>query len=123
MNLRGPTLSSLPSERAGRSAGTEQFSTARIVAEKPVVEAAMKAFFGCAAVIVMLAAVTPAQAKGCLKGAAVGGVAGHVAGHHGVLGAAAGCVIGRHEANKRERMQTNQNGNTNREMRKGEERL
>ena len=41
----------------------------------------------------------PAQAAGCLKGAAVGGVAGHVAGH-GVLGAAAGCVVGRHNANK-----------------------
>jgi hypothetical protein len=42
----------------------------------------------------------PAQAKGCLKGAAVGGVAGHMAGHHGVLGAAAGCAVGHHEANK-----------------------
>ena len=41
----------------------------------------------------------PAHAKGCLKGAAVGGVAGHMAGH-GVLGAAAGCAIGHHEANK-----------------------
>ena len=48
----------------------------------------------------LLAAQSPAQAAGCLKGAAVGGVAGHVAGHHGVLGAAAGCVVGRHEANK-----------------------
>jgi hypothetical protein len=44
-------------------------------------------------------AVSPAQAKGCLKGAAVGGVAGHMAGH-GVLGAAAGCAVGHHEANK-----------------------
>ena len=44
-------------------------------------------------------AVGPAQAKGCLKGAAVGGVAGHMAGH-GVLGAAAGCAVGHHEANK-----------------------
>jgi outer membrane lipoprotein SlyB len=41
------------------------------------------------------------EAKGCLKGAAVGGVAGHVAGGHGLLGAAAGCAIGRHEANKK----------------------
>jgi hypothetical protein len=46
---------------------------------------------------------TPAAAKGCLKGAAVGGVAGHYAGHHGLLGAAAGCAIGHHEAKKRER--------------------
>jgi len=42
----------------------------------------------------------PADAKGCLKGAAVGGVAGHVAGHHGLVGAAAGCAIGHHEAKK-----------------------
>ncbi|MGA9894000.1 MAG: hypothetical protein WBQ55_16995 [Xanthobacteraceae bacterium] len=42
----------------------------------------------------------PAEAKGCLKGAVVGGVAGHVAGHHGLLGAAAGCAIGHHEATK-----------------------
>ncbi|MGI4957849.1 MAG: hypothetical protein ACRYGI_09695 [Janthinobacterium lividum] len=43
----------------------------------------------------------PAMAKGCIKGAAVGGVAGHVAGHHGVMGAAAGCAVGHHEANKK----------------------
>lgn len=54
-------------------------------------------------------ATLPAQAKGCVKGAAVGGVAGHVAGHHGVLGAAAGCAIGRHKANKAARQQEQQN--------------
>ena len=43
------------------------------------------------------------SAKGCLKGAAVGGVAGHVAGHHGVIGAVAGCAIGRHRANKQDK--------------------
>jgi len=44
-----------------------------------------------------------AEAKGCLKGAAVGGVAGHMVGSgHGMAGAAAGCVIGRHEANKKD---------------------
>ena len=43
----------------------------------------------------------PAEAAGCLKGAAVGGVAGHYVGHHGWLGAAAGCLVGRHQANKR----------------------
>jgi hypothetical protein len=42
-------------------------------------------------------------AKGCLKGAAVGGVAGHVAGHHGVVGAAAGCVIQHHREKVRDR--------------------
>lgn len=46
-----------------------------------------------------------ASAKGCIKGAIVGGVAGHYAGHHGLMGAAAGCVVGRHEANKRAREQ------------------
>src|SRR6476646_1400530 len=40
-----------------------------------------------------------AEAKGCIKGAIVGGVAGHMAGH-GKVGAAAGCAIGHHEANK-----------------------
>ena len=83
----------------------------------------MKALVGCAAIFFALATVTSAEAKGCLKGAAIGGVAGHVAGHHGVLGAAAGCVIGRHEANKRDRMQINQTDQPNRELRKGDERL
>ncbi|MEA2997045.1 MAG: hypothetical protein QOG74_2594 [Alphaproteobacteria bacterium] len=48
----------------------------------------------------------PAAAKGCLRGAFMGGVAGHYVAHHGVLGAAAGCIIGRHQANKRERENT-----------------
>ena len=39
-------------------------------------------------------------AKGCLKGAAVGGVGGHFAGRHGLIGAAAGCAVGHHMANK-----------------------
>jgi hypothetical protein len=57
---------------------------------------------------VMLAATllsAPAQAKGCLKGAFVGGAVGHYTSHHGLLGAAAGCLIGRHEAAQREREQ------------------
>jgi hypothetical protein len=69
----------------------------------------MRNFLGCAALaftVVLTAA--PAEAKGCIKGAMVGGVAGHVAGHHGFLGAAAGCVIGRHEANRRARQENNQ---------------
>lgn len=44
----------------------------------------------------------PAEAKGCLKGAVVGGVAGHMAGH-GKMGAAAGCAIGHHRANKKDK--------------------
>ncbi len=51
------------------------------------------------ALALMVGGLAPAQAAGCLKGAAVGGIAGHVAGH-GVLGAAAGCAVGRHNANK-----------------------
>jgi hypothetical protein len=74
-------------------------------------EQAMKRFLGCAiltAAVVILS--VPAEAKGCIKGALVGGVAGHYAGHHGVLGAAAGCIVGRHEAKRaaRERQGTQQ---------------
>lgn len=70
----------------------------------------MKTLVVCAAILLTLGTVTSAEAKGCIKGALVGGTAGHFAGHHGVLGAAAGCVIGRHEANKRAKMQRNQTG-------------
>jgi hypothetical protein len=56
-------------------------------------------------VLLLSVLVTPASAKGCLKGAVVGGVAGHYAGHHGVIGAAAGCLIGRHQAKKRAHVQ------------------
>ena len=62
-------------------------------------------FLTVAAALLMLGAGSAANAKGCIKGAVVGGVAGHYAGHHGVIGAAAGCLIGRHQAKKRARMQ------------------
>jgi uncharacterized protein YcfJ len=58
----------------------------------------MKRLIVCTALL-SLAFSSAAQAKGCIKGAIVGGVAGHMAGH-GKVGAAAGCVIGHHEANK-----------------------
>src|ERR1700694_3528380 len=60
--------------------------------------------------IATLALVAPstAEAKGCLKGAAVGGVAGHMAGHHGVLGAAAGCLYGRHRAKEQDKQEPGQ---------------
>ncbi|MBY0256478.1 hypothetical protein [Methylobacterium sp.] len=66
----------------------------------------MKAIlFGAALTVAGLSlATTGAEAKGCIKGAVVGGLAGHVAGH-GVLGAAAGCAVGRHQANKRDRQE------------------
>lgn len=52
----------------------------------------------------------PADARGCIKGAIVGGVAGHFV-HHGWLGAAAGCFVGHHMAN-RHRSYDNYNQNT-----------
>ena len=69
----------------------------------------MRILTACAA-MAMIVAVSPANAKGCLKGALFGGAAGHMAGHHGVLGAAAGCIVGRHEANKRARTQPETDG-------------
>jgi len=60
----------------------------------------MKLFLATAcAASLSLAAIGNVEAKGCIKGAIVGGVAGHMAGH-GKLGAAAGCAVGHHEANK-----------------------
>ena len=58
----------------------------------------MKRLLLCTA-ICGLALSPAAQAKGCIKGAIVGGIAGHMAGR-GKVGAAAGCAIGHHEANK-----------------------
>lgn len=52
-----------------------------------------------AAALLIIPMTTSAFAKGCIKGAIVGGVAGSAVGH-GKLGAAAGCVVGHHEANK-----------------------
>jgi hypothetical protein len=61
----------------------------------------MKNFCICAVLALPILAMTsPADARGCLKGAIVGGAAGHYAGHHGLAGAALGCAIGHHEAQK-----------------------
>ena len=57
-----------------------------------------KLMLGAAVAGLMLSSVA-AEAKGCIKGAIIGGIAGHYAGH-GKVGVVAGCVIGRHEANK-----------------------
>jgi uncharacterized protein YcfJ len=51
--------------------------------------------------LLTIACASAAEAKGCIKGAIVGGITGHVAGH-GKVGAVAGCIIGRHEANKQD---------------------
>jgi hypothetical protein len=62
-----------------------------------------RAFLSATAALVFLCVSGAADAKGCLKGAAVGGVGGHIAGHHGLLGAAGGCLVGRHMANKKDK--------------------
>jgi hypothetical protein len=66
-------------------------------------EAQMKSIVAIAVAAMIAVAAVPGsvQAAGCLKGAAVGGVAGHFVGHHGLIGAGIGCVVGRHNANKR----------------------
>jgi hypothetical protein len=97
-----------PVEPIGRPAinASRPFATptARIAAMKIVTALFVIVAFACAA--------NGAEAKGCLKGAVVGGVAGHYAGHHGMLGAAAGCLYGRHRAKEQERQQQSQdNGN------------
>ena len=71
-------------------------------------------------VTILTIGASAAHAKGCLKGAVVGGVAGHYVGHHGVVGAAAGCVIGRHEAKKHERERIQEK---NREFQNGGDKL
>ena len=53
-----------------------------------------------------------AEAKGCLKGAAVGGVGGQLAGGHGLIGAGAGCLVGRHMANKKAKQDASQQAAT-----------
>jgi hypothetical protein len=66
------------------------------------VQTQMKVFLGSVVLTLGFVMTTvAADAKGCIKGAVVGGIAGHAA-HHGLVGAAAGCVIGHHEANKKE---------------------
>ena len=58
----------------------------------------LKVATGAVLAFLVLLAPSASEAKGCIKGALIGGVAGHYAGHHGLLGAAAGCLIGRHQA-------------------------
>ncbi len=69
----------------------------------------MKTIVAAATLAVAFGLAAPAaQAAGCIKGAIAGGVAGHFAGHHGLLGAGAGCVVGRHVANSRNGAQATQ---------------
>lgn len=47
-------------------------------------------------------AAAQSQAAGCLKGAAVGSIGGNFVGSgHAMLGAAGGCLVGRHVADKK----------------------
>lgn len=72
----------------------------------------MRKILACLCVTLALSlSAAPAFARGCIKGAFVGGVAGHYAHRHGFLGAAAGCVIGHHYANKHQREMQRQNAN------------
>jgi uncharacterized protein YcfJ len=66
----------------------------------------MKVMLAIACVLFAFVRIPSADAKGCIKGAIAGGVAGHMAGH-GKLGAAAGCVIGHHQANKQNSSNSN----------------
>ena len=68
----------------------------------------MKTAIACLVVTLALFGTSSANAKGCIKGAIVGGVAGHYAGHHGLVGAATGCLVGRHMAKKRRQEQLHQ---------------
>jgi hypothetical protein len=61
---------------------------------------------GSRAAAISFAVAPAADAKGCIKGA----IAGHMAGH-GKLGAAAGCAVGHHEANKADANKKNPKAN------------
>ena len=63
------------------------------------------------AALLLTAQPVTADATGCIKGALVGGAAGHMVGH-GKMGAAAGCVVGHHNANKKQQQQEQQNGSS-----------
>jgi hypothetical protein len=93
---RSPAMGGRPERLAGapRPADTPALHKENLVMKSTIVAAAA-----------MLAAIgfssgTASAADGCVKGAVIGGVVGHVAGHHGLLGAGAGCLIGRHESNR-----------------------
>jgi hypothetical protein len=59
---------------------------------------------GAALALTLLVGGSVAEAKGCIKGAIVGGAADSMAGH-GKMGAAAGCAIGHHKANKKDKQE------------------
>jgi len=90
-------MSTLASIKGEGSFGVEQAFLAVVVLTK---------LFLVSIALLGMALSSAAEAKGCIKGAIVGGLAGHMAGH-GKVGAAAGCVIGHHEANKADAKKSN----------------
>jgi len=76
----------------------------------------MKPFVGILTAICVFALPSALQAKGCIKGALIGGIAGHITAHHGLMGAVSGCIIGRHEANRRAQLQRSQHLQKGREI-------
>jgi hypothetical protein len=66
----------------------------------------LKTAMAAALTALVLLAPSVSEARGCIKGALIGGIAGHYAGHHGLLGAAAGCLIGRHQAHAAQKQQS-----------------
>ena len=78
---------------------------------RPSREIRMRFVFAAVTAALLLTAQTvTADAKGCIKGALVCGAAGHMVGH-GKMGAAAGCVIGHHNANKKQQQQQQEQQN------------
>ena len=65
------------------------------------------------AALLLTAQTVTADAKGCIKDALVGGAAGHMVGH-GKMGAVAGCVVGHHNANKKQKQQQEQQNGSSR---------
>jgi uncharacterized protein YcfJ len=78
----------------------------------------MRKLLLCSAAIVLALSSVSAEAKGCIKGAIIGGIAGHYAGH-GKVGVVAGCVIGRHEANKADAERAQRAQQSQRQLRQG----
>jgi hypothetical protein len=76
----------------------------------------MKPFVGILTAICVFASPSAVQARGCIKGAVIGGIAGHFAAHHGLMGAVSGCIVGRHEANRRAQLQRSQRLQKDREI-------
>lgn len=76
--------------------------------------AAMKSKLIAISLVLAMGSTSAVANAGCLKGALIGGAAGHVAGHHSLLGAGAGCLIGRHMSKKKAREQAALNAQANR---------